>query len=99
MWRGGGRSVSTVAAPFVWRCRNRRTMTPFPNPALRTGRALFRHPALGQDIIPSPTEACPSTQAAGRAPDSRKDTHRGIGWVRRRGPYVYGTTTGAADAW
>src|ERR1700686_4871277 len=22
-WRGGGRYLSTVAAPFVWRCRNR----------------------------------------------------------------------------
>src|SRR3954453_20808604 len=28
---------------------------PFPLPAHRTGRAVFRHPALGQDVTPSPT--------------------------------------------
>jgi hypothetical protein len=33
--RGDGRVISTVAAPFVWRCRNRRTLTPFPVAAHR----------------------------------------------------------------
>ena len=31
-------------------------ISPFPHPAHRTGRALLTHPALGQDITPSPTE-------------------------------------------
>ncbi len=42
-------SVLSVAAPFVWRCPNNRTITPFPHPAHRTGHADFPHPALGQD--------------------------------------------------
>jgi hypothetical protein len=71
MWRGGGRSISTVAAPFVWRCLNRWTMTPFPHPAHRTGRALFRHPAPGQGITRSPTEGAASAEASGRDPTSR----------------------------
>jgi hypothetical protein len=29
---------------------------PFPLPAHRTGRADFRHPALGQELTRSPTE-------------------------------------------
>ena len=46
MWRGGVRSVATVAAPFVWRCRNRGTVIPFPVAAHRTGRAELPHPAF-----------------------------------------------------
>ena len=49
MWRGGGRSDISVAAPFVWRCLSGSTVAPFPHPAHRTGRADFPHPALGQD--------------------------------------------------
>src|SRR6266404_5373168 len=49
MWRGGRRFAATVAAPFVWRCLNWRTMTPFPHPAHRTVQALLRHTALGQE--------------------------------------------------
>ena len=30
---------------------------PFPLPAHRTGRADFPHPALGQELTPSPTES------------------------------------------
>jgi hypothetical protein len=30
---------------------------PFPLPAHRTGRAVFPHPALGQVLMPSPTES------------------------------------------
>jgi hypothetical protein len=30
---------------------------PFPLPAHRTGRAVFPHPALGQELMPSPTES------------------------------------------
>ena len=45
---------------FRCRCPYSRSITPFPLPAHRTGQALFRHPALGQDITPSPTEGCAS---------------------------------------
>src|SRR6516165_2422691 len=39
----------SVAGPFVCRCLTSRTLLPFPHPAHRTGRACFRHPALGED--------------------------------------------------
>ena len=56
MWRGGLRSSLSVAAPFVWRCLDSSTITPFPHPPHRTGQADLPHPALGQDILPSHTE-------------------------------------------
>src|SRR5215469_16597202 len=55
VWRGGGRLNRSVAAPFVWRCLTGSTMAPFPPPAHRTGHADLPHPALGQDVTPSPT--------------------------------------------
>src|SRR5277367_1149801 len=55
MWRGGGRSNISVAAPFVWRCLTGSAVAPFPHPAHRTGQAELPHPALGQDVTPSPT--------------------------------------------
>jgi hypothetical protein len=69
MWRGGLRCGLSVSAPFVWRCLTSRTITSFPHPPHRTGRADFPHPALGQDtclctrkVIPRPpahrTEPC-----------------------------------------
>ena len=45
----------SVAAPFVWRCPSTRAVAPFPHPAHRTGQADFPHPALGQDIMLSPS--------------------------------------------
>jgi len=56
MWRGGLRFCLSVAAPFVWRCLNSRTITPFPHPPHRTGHADFPHPALGQDSMPLHTK-------------------------------------------
>ena len=35
-------------------------MAPFPHPAHRTGRAVFPHPALGQDLTPLLSRATPS---------------------------------------
>src|SRR5205807_7773126 len=70
MWRGGGRTVSTVTAPFVWRCRNRRSVTPFPHPAHRTGQADFPHPALGRGVMFTPTGSCAAPPAA--APDQAR---------------------------
>src|SRR6202163_100791 len=55
MWRGGCRFGLSVAAPFVWRCPSTFTVAPFPHPAHRTGLADHPHPALGQNITPSPT--------------------------------------------
>ena len=49
MWRGGLRFCLSVSAPFVWRCLNSLTITPFPHPAHQTGHADFPHPAFGQD--------------------------------------------------
>lgn len=53
MWRGGSRQCISVSATFVWRCLTSITITPFPHPARRTGRADFPHPALFQYIKPS----------------------------------------------
>ena len=98
MWRGGGRCVSTVSAPFVWRCRNRRTMTPSPHPAHRTGQAQLRHPALGQGIRLSPTGDFVCVGRAERAPighgDSRPDKSANPCCVL----YASCVTTGAAAA-
>ena len=55
MWRGGLRFGLSVPAPFVWRCLNSRTITPFPHPSHQTGHAELPHPAFGQDLTPSPT--------------------------------------------
>src|SRR5450755_2021287 len=45
-WRGDGRCLSTVAAPFVWRCRNRGTVIPFPVAPGRRGPS----PRLPQNV-------------------------------------------------
>src|SRR5262249_17678068 len=58
VWRGGGRPSITVAASFVWRCLTGSAIAPFPHPAHRTGHADLPHPALGQDLTPSPTARC-----------------------------------------
>ena len=55
MWRSGCRLNISVSAPFVWRCLSGSAVTPFPHPAHRTGHADLPHPALGQDVTPSPT--------------------------------------------
>jgi hypothetical protein len=49
-----GSNIS-VPAPFVWRCLSGSTVSPFPHLAHRTGQADLPHPALGQDLTPSPT--------------------------------------------
>src|SRR5207344_2823093 len=74
MWRGGFRFGLAGAAPFVWRCLNSRTMTPFPHPSHRTGRADFPHPALGQDLTPTPTAGHAPSDKDERDPWSRRHT-------------------------
>src|SRR5262249_32073913 len=73
MWRGGGRLNISVSASFVWPCLSGSAVTPFPHPAHRTGRADFPHPALGQDITPSPTARRAQAQSGGRARSARTD--------------------------
>ncbi len=72
MWCGFCRSDISVSAPFVWRCLSGSTVAPFPHPAHRTGRADFPHPALGQDLTPSPTARCARAQSSVRAHSARK---------------------------
>src|SRR5689334_8632976 len=50
---------------------------PFPLPAHRTGRADFRHPALGQELTLSPTEDSWFEQVSGPVPAHRAGTCRG----------------------
>ena len=79
MWRGGGRSGIAVSAPFGWRCPISRTVTPFPHPPRRTGRADLPHPALFQRIRPSRSSGCVRTAAGVSVPASRRGTGRSIG--------------------
>src|SRR3954464_12915388 len=72
MWRGGGRLGISVSAPFVWRCLTGATLAPFPHPAHRTGQADLPHPALGQDVTPSPTTGRAQAGSGVRARDARK---------------------------
>src|SRR3954454_19373974 len=74
MWRGGGRPGMSVSAPFVWRCLSGSTMAPFPHPAHRTGHADLSHPALGQDLTPSPTTGRAQVGSDGRARSARRGT-------------------------
>src|SRR5712671_190141 len=72
VWRGGGRPNISVAAPFVWRCLTGLTVAPFPHPAHRTGHADLPHPALGQDVTPSPTTGPDQAVRGVRAGSARK---------------------------
>jgi hypothetical protein len=60
------------SAPFVWRCLSSPTVAPFPHPAHRTGQAVFPHPALGQDLTPSPTARRARARSSVRAHSARK---------------------------
>src|SRR5215471_6085389 len=73
MWRGCGRPNISVAAPFVWRRLTGSAVAPFPYLAHRTGRADFPHPALGQDITPSPTARCAHARSGVRDRNARRD--------------------------
>src|ERR1700746_3402317 len=72
MWRRGGTPDISVAALFVWRCLTGSAVAPFPHPAHRTGRADFPHPALGQDVTPSPTARCTRAQSGVRDRNARR---------------------------
>jgi len=72
MWRGGSRFGLSVSAPFVWRCPSNLAVAPFPHPAHRTGHADLPHPALGQDITPSPTPGRGRVRSDVRARSARR---------------------------
>src|SRR6267143_1764057 len=80
VWRGGCRPSISVAAPFVWRCLTGSTLAPFPHLAHRTGHADLPHPALGQDVTPSPTtgpdQAVRGVRAGGARKGARVDSFR-----------------------
>src|SRR6266508_2018771 len=80
MWRGGCRLNISVSAPFVWRCLTGSTVAPFPHLAHRTGHADLPHPALGQDLTPSPTtrraQAGTGVRAGSAHKGARVDTSR-----------------------
>ena len=68
------------SAPFVWRCLTGSDLAPFPHPAHRTGHADLPHPALGQDLTPSPTtgraQAGSDVRARSARRGARVDTSR-----------------------
>src|SRR5262249_26503127 len=72
VWRSDCRPNISVTAPFVWRCLTSSTLAPFPHPAHRTGHADFPHPALGQDVTPSPTTGRDQAVLGVRAGSARK---------------------------
>src|SRR5215468_1981038 len=77
VWRGGIRFGLSVAAPFVWRCPSTRAVAPFLHPSHRTGRADLPHPALGQDITPSPTPGRAQVRASVRGRNTSKGARAG----------------------
>ena len=99
MWRGSVRYGLLCYPPFRLRCLNSRTITPFPHPAHRTGRAVLPHPALGQDITLSPTEGSASAQVGVPNPDPGIGTYAGSAFPRFSPPYASCTTTGGAVGW
>jgi hypothetical protein len=98
MWRGGRRCEGSVAAPFVWRCPSTRSIAPFPHPAHRTGRAALPHPALGQDLTPSPTAGHCPTQSDARVRSARRGARVDRSRLRDGASCVWCVTTGA-PAW
>src|SRR3984893_2800869 len=95
MWRGDRRFGLSVAASFVRRCPSTLAITPFSHPAHRTGRADLPHPALGQNVTPSPT-----TDRGQAVRDVRDRSTRTGARVDRSRPgvapfYAYVAATGA----
>src|SRR5688572_5466717 len=93
MWRGDCSSDATVSAPFVWRCLNCQSMTPFPHPAHRTGLADFPHPALGQELMPSPTAGGVPSHQAGPSPACDAEPHWGSVHIPHFAPCAWHTAT------
>jgi hypothetical protein len=72
---------------------------PFPLPAHRTGRAVFRHPALGQELMLSPTESSWGGRSSRPGPARRAGTDRGTVTSRDSSACAFpGATDGAGAA-
>src|SRR5262245_29285838 len=71
---------------------------PFPLPAHRTGRAVFRHPALGQELMLSPTESSWGERSSRSSPARRAGTDRGIVGSPDSRACASPEATGGADA-
>ena len=69
---------------------------PFPLPAHRTGRAVFRHPALGQELTLSPTGSSWSVRSGGPVPTRRAGTDRGTVTFPGSSPCASRRATGGA---
>ena len=85
-----------LAAPFVWRCLSGQGMAPFPHPSHRTGHADFPHPALGQDLTPSPSAGRARAPSGARDPGSRRGTRADRPRSPHAEPCASCATTGAA---
>jgi len=79
MWRGSSRQRISGSTPFVWWCLTSVTVTPFPHPAHRTGRADFPHPALFQNIKPSHSNGRRLPARGVSIPDAHRGTGRSTG--------------------
>ena len=98
-WRGGGRRGISVSAPFGSRCPTSHAVAPFPVAAHRTGRADFPHPALGQDLTPSPTARHAPSARGVRDPWSRRDRREDSPHTHGAVPCACCATTGSAAPW
>src|SRR5262249_23353160 len=97
--RGGlGRSLfSPVLPPFRTRVSHHLDHAPSPHPAHRTGRALLRHPALGQgSITPSHSESVRPSPEGYAAPGLRTSNPSGTVSSRDLGPCTWPSTIGGA---
>src|ERR1700732_444615 len=72
MWRGGCRLNISVAASFVWRCLSGSPWLRFHIPLIEPRLVDFLHPALGQDLTPSPTARRAQAGTGVRAQSARK---------------------------
>ena len=86
----------SVADPFVCRCLTSCTMLPSSHPAHRTGRACFRHPALGESFTRSPTGNCSPAWKGRRGPALRAGMAPEIVWPPAIPVCAWHTTTEAA---
>src|SRR5262249_29300227 len=77
----GGTCTHWETPPFTAHVESRSGAVadaPFPLPAHRTGRADLRHPALGQELTPSPTEGSWFERSSGPVPARRAGTDREV---------------------
>ena len=84
-WRGGGGIGEwPLAGGFRLDAgASVRSIAPSPRPAHRTGRAVFPHPALGQDFMRSHADSYAEAKEVAPDRDARSGTGHGIANTRR----------------